>query len=178
MQLFRYPRASLIGDYIRSIAGVGVGIGVLLSVPPSMPILIVFGSILVLFAFFGLRTIERQIMQVALTDEAIGCRGFRTKQLPWSDLEFLKMRFYGTRRQHRGEGGGGGFLQMTLKGAGTRLALESSLEGFELVAWHAAKAMRDNRASLDPASAGNLLAIGVDADGETPPPEGAGQLEF
>ncbi len=182
LHVVRYPLSSLIGDYIRSAAGVAIGLGVLIAVAPSPAILAVFGSILLLFSVFGLRTIERQILQVAVSDHEICWRGFRRKTLAWSDLEQLKLRFYGTRRQRRNEGtggseGGGGFLQLTLKGAGTRIAFESSVQGFEMIAWRAAKAMRDNKFSLDPTSAGNLLAIGVDADGETPPEVVLGQQE-
>ena len=45
------------------------------------------------------------------------------------------------------------------------------MEGFDYVAWRSAKAARENGISVDPASAGNLLALGVDADGEMPPPD-------
>ena len=45
------------------------------------------------------------------------------------------------------------------------------MQGFNYIAWRAAKAARDNGVSVDPTSAGNLLALGFDADGEMPPPE-------
>ena len=61
-------------------------------------------------------------------------------------------------------------MQLTLKGGGTSFTLESSLEGFDYIAWRASKAARENGLSMDPTSAGNLLAIGLDADGEMPPP--------
>ena len=35
----------------------------------------------------------------------------------------------------------------------------------------------ENGVSMDPASAGNLLAMGFDADGEMPPPDPAGGVE-
>ena len=62
-------------------------------------------------------------------------------------------------------------MQLTLKGGGRSFTFESSMDGFRYVAWRAAKAMRENGQSVDPTSAGNLLAIGLDADGEKPPPE-------
>ena len=56
-------------------------------------------------------------------------------------------------------------MQLTLRGGGgASLTLESSIEGFEYIAWRAAKAARDNRVTLDETSAGNLLDIGIDAD--------------
>ena len=84
------------------------------------------------------------------------------------NLERIKLRYYGTKRQERGRGG---FMQLTLKGGGASLACDSGIEGFRYIAWRAAKAARDNGVSVDPASAGNLLALGLDADGEAPPPD-------
>ena len=69
--------------------------------------------------------------------EAIRGSGLGTQELPWSKLDQLKLRYYGTRRQKKREAGGG-FMQLTLKGGGTSLTLESSIEGFEYIAWRAA----------------------------------------
>jgi hypothetical protein len=82
----------------------------------------------------------------------------------------LKLSFYGTRRQRSREAGGG-FMQLSLKGAGTSLSLESSIEGFEYIAWRAVKAARENGVDLDPTSAGNLLVLGIDADEDGPAPD-------
>ncbi|MCG8358974.1 MAG: hypothetical protein MI920_25695 [Kiloniellales bacterium] len=168
MKIFRYPPRSLAGDYIRSGTGLAVGVGVLLSVPPSPAIVLIFGGITVLFGLFGMRTLQRHITKVAVTEEEICNAGVVTRILSWTDLERFKLRYYGTKKQHRGEGG---FMQLTLGGGGSSLTYESSIEGFRFIAWRAAKALRENGASMDPTSAGNLLAIGLDADGERPPPE-------
>lgn len=65
-------------------------------------------------------------------------------------------------------------MQLKLKGGGRSFIYDSGIEGFDYLAWRAAKAIRDNGLSMDPASAGNLLSLGVDADRETPPPEASG----
>jgi len=65
-------------------------------------------------------------------------------------------------------------MQLKLKGGGRSLTYDSGMEGFDSVAWRAAKAIRDNGFSMDPTSAGNLLSLGVDADQESPPPEASG----
>ena len=168
MKVCRYPSRALAGDYVRAGIGLAVGLGVLLSVPPTPAIIIIFGGLAALFGFFGFRTVQRHLVKVAITDDEICNAGFSTRTLAWADLENLKLRYYGTRKQ---QPGGGGFMQMTLSGDGASLSYESSLEGFRFIAWRAAKALRDNGRSLDPSSAGNLLAIGLDADGEAPPPE-------
>jgi len=145
-----------------------LGFGVLLSVPPTPAIIVIFGSVAGVFSLFGLRTVQRHVTKVAMTDAEICNAGFSKSALCWGDLGQIKLRYYGTKRQERGQGG---FMQLTLKGGGQSLTYDSGLEGFKYIAWRAAKAARDNDVSVDPASAGNLLALGLDADGEAPPPE-------
>ena len=99
----------------------------------------------------------------------------RTRTIFWDELKELKLRFYGTRRRSAGDRNA--FLQLALAGPGTSFTLESSLDGFSLLAWRAAKAARDNQVSIDPTSAGNLLGIGIDADSDEPPPDGMKGLE-
>ena len=168
MKVFRYPGRALTGDYIRSAAGIVIGFGVLLSVPPTPAIILVFGGVAGLFSLFGFRTLQRQVTKVAVTEAEICSAGFGSRVMSWADLERIKLRYYGTKRQERGRGG---FMQLTLKGGGASLACDSGIEGFRYIAWRAAKAARDNGVSVDPASAGNLLALGLDADGEAPPPD-------
>jgi hypothetical protein len=145
-----------------------LGFGVLLSVPPTPAIIVIFGSVAGLFSLFGLRTVQRHVTKVAVTDVEICNAGFGTRTLCWRDLGQVKLRYYGTKRQERGQSG---FMQLMLKGGGKSLTYDSGLEGFKYIAWRAAKAARENEVSVDPTSAGNLLALGLDADGEAPPPE-------
>ncbi len=170
MNVFRYPSKSLIGDYIRSGVGLAVGLSVLASASSSIAIVIIFSTLTVLFLAFGLRTVKRQMLRVAVTDEEIRGAGLGTQALPWGRLDQLKLRYYGTRRQRVRESSGG-FMQLTLKGAGATMTLESSIDGFEYIAWRATKAARENGVSLDSASAGNLLELGIDADADQPAPD-------
>lgn len=170
MKIYRYPPGKLMGDYVRAGVGLSVGLGVLATVPPSPAIVLVFGGISALFGVFGLRTVKRHVTEISVGDAGIRADGLGTVILSWPDLEFLRLRYFGTRRQ-RTRGEGEGFMQLTLRGGGTKLTLESSVEGFEYITWRAAKAARDKGLSLDPASAGNLLNLGIDADVEQPPPE-------
>ena len=167
----RYPARALAGDYIRAVAGLAVGLGVLLSTPLSPAIVTIFGSWSALFGYFAFRTVQRNVTRVAITDTEICDVGLRTRVMAWADLQWLKLRYFGTKRQARAEGG---FMQLKLKGGGRSLTYDSGMEGFDYVAWRAAKAIRDNGFSMDPPSAGNLLSLGVDADQESPPPKASG----
>ena len=161
MIVLRYPPRSLLGDYVRSGIGLFVGLGVLAVVPPNVVVLVIFGGISLLFAIFGLRTLHRQKLEVALTENEIACRGLGTKVLRWSDLDTLKLRYFGSRRGKRSILGSG-FMELKLKGAGTTISFESSLEDFAQVAEAAARAYRQNGREIDPATASNLIELGID----------------
>lgn len=169
--VYRYTGRALAGDYVRAGAGLAVGLGVLLSTPLSPAIVVIFGSWSALFGYFAFRTVQRNVTRVAVTDTEICEVGLGTRVIAWADLQWLKLRYFGTKRQERSRGG---FMQLKLKGGGRSFTYDSGIEGFDYLAWRAAKAIRDNGLSLDPASAGNLLSLGVDADRETPPPEASG----
>ncbi len=172
MNIFRYPVRSLTGDYLRAGVGLAVGLSVLGSAPASVTVVVIFGGLTVLFLGFAYRTLRRHLIRVAVTDDAIRGSGLGHRELTWDKLDSVKLRYFGTRRQRQREaGGGGGFMELTLAGAGASLTLESSIEGFEYIAWRATKAARENGVGLDPASAGNLLELGIDADEDGPAPE-------
>lgn len=168
MKIYRYPPRALAGDYLRATIGLAVGLGILFSVPPSTWILVIFGAWSALFGAFAYKTVQRHLTRVAVTDTEICNAAFATRVMAWDELRRLKLRFFGTRRQARGQGG---FMQLTLKGDNTSLTYDSALEGFDYIAWRAARALRHNGISTDPTSAGNLLSLGVDADEDSPPPE-------
>lgn len=173
MQVLRYPPGTLVGDYLRAGAGVGVGVGVLAVNPTSWPLLLVFGGVAGLFGVFGARTAERHITRVGVDSREIARAGLGTRRIAWDSIDRVRLRYYGTRRQQRGEGG---FYQLTLGGDGAKMVFESNLEGFDFLVWRAAKAARENRVSVDPGTAGNMLDLGLDADGEHPPPQPVAEM--
>ncbi len=167
MKMYRYPGRTLAGDYLRAAVGLSVGAG-LMWLGASTLIVAIGTGIAGLFSLFGCRTLQRHVTKVAINDQEIRNVAFGTRIMGWADLERLKLRYYGTKRQEKGSEG---FMQLTLKGGGQSLTYDSGIEGFTFITWRATKAARENGISFDPASAGNLLAIGLDADRETPPPQ-------
>lgn len=165
---YRYPRRALAGDYLRSAGGVGLGAFALTAAEPGIWLVAIFGGLTAIFGFFGLKTLERQLLEVAITPEGIFTKSLQRKEIPWQDLQEVKLRFFGTRRQVKSNSGG--FMQLTLNGSRHKMAFESSIEGFSDIAWHAARALRSNSLTVDPTTAGNLLSLGVNADEDTPRP--------
>ena len=168
MPIYRYPPKAVVGDYVRSLAGLAVGIGVLTQASLSNTVTVIFGLLTVIFLLFALRTVQRHLTRIAVSDEGLFRRDLFSQSLPWTDLTKLRLRYFGTRRQH---GGGNGFLQLTLQGHGRAMKIESDIEGFQDIARLAARAARDRSVGIDPTTAGNLLAIGIDPDGEPLPAE-------
>lgn len=168
--VYRYPPGALAGDYLRTAAGLLVGCAVLSSAPAAPLNIMLFGALTLLFGFFGYRTLQRHLTRVAVTDDEIRAAGLGRRSLAWGDLATLKLRYFGTRRQARSEGG---FMQLSLKGAGASLSFESSLDGFDYIAWRAAKAMRANGLAPDSTTLSNLSSLGLDVGAEMRPPEPA-----
>lgn len=165
MRELRYPPRVLVGDYLRSAAGLFVGLGVLLAVPPNLPVGIIFGSTAALFAVFGLRTAHRHLLRVAVSEDGIACRGLATKAIPWREIAIVKLRYFGARRS-KWRPLGSGFMQLTLKGSKSgAMTFESTLEDFDWLAGRAAAAMRARGLPLDPATASNLIDLGIDPQG-------------
>ncbi len=189
MTLHRYPTRSLLGDYARALVGLGLGTGILVSVPWTPVVLLIFGGATGLFLVFGLRTLERQLVRVRLDRDMIRSTGLRTRVLPWRSLERFSLHYYGARRQTRRLPGQrrAGYMQLTLrgsgkgsgKGSGVTLRLESSIEGFETIVRHALEAARENGITLDSTSTANLaeLEIAFEADPEADDPEGPDPAE-
>lgn len=179
MVLLDYPSRALVGDWLRTAIGLAIGLGVLAYAAWNPWIVAIFGGCALLFGYFGLRTAERQLQKIALTEDGLFVRDWRQRSIPWASMSRVRLRFFGTRRQHRqqlsGDDPTGGFLELRLEGAGTKLAFDSALPGFSLLAWRAAKALRDAGGSFDPVTAGNLLTLGVDPDKDTEPPEMASE---
>lgn len=173
----RYPPRSLLADYVRAGTGVGISAGVLATNPVSWPILGVFGGVLLLFGGYGARTVHHTAMRVHVDAEGIRGGGPWPRRIGWAELSAVKLRYYGKRRDaQQTDALPTGFHQLTLRTERGRMTLESNLEAFPYVVWRAARAARAARLSIDPVTAENMLALAVDPDGETRPPEEVREL--
>ena len=166
MTFYRHTPRRLIGDYLRAFFGLGVALTVLLSIDEPVSVIGgIFLLITLLFFAFAIRTLRQHLLQVALNDEGIFTKVLATNSLHWSQLSEVRLRFFGTRREHKS--GSGGHMQLTLKGDGKKLSFESSINGFQDIIWHAARAARQNGIGVDPSTAGNMLSLGIEPDKET-----------
>lgn len=161
MTVHSYPVNTLVSDYLRAALGAAIGLGVLVTTPLNTSIVVIFGGLFLIFSLFALRTLQRQLTKIAVTEETIADRGLGKRELAWSELSQFKLRFYGNKRREKDRSG---FMQLKVKGAGATFSIESNLEGFEIIALRAAQAARANGVALDPSSVGNLRALGYDGE--------------
>jgi hypothetical protein len=169
----RYPPGTLIGDYLRTAFGVGVGASVLAVNPVGWALGVSVGGLTLLFVGFGARTAARQITRVRVHASGLSAHALRTRRLTWDEVTQVRLRYYGSKRERKAEGG---FYQLKLRAPGTRIAFESGLTGFDYLVWRAGAAARANGLALDPATVENMQAFGIDADGDLAPPPAVAAL--
>jgi len=154
-----YPIQAVAGDYLRSAAGLVLTGGPLLAVPLPSPVVILFGCGFALFFVYGVLTGIRQFTHITLTEKGVW-RPFPTGRfLDWRSLSAVKLAYYSTKLDKSG-----GWLHLKLEGDGRRINLDSRLRGFREIAARTAAAARANRLGLDPATAGNFEALGLELD--------------
>ena len=177
MSRHHYPISSLSSDYLRVAVGLGLTLGPLLLLDLATPVAWLLSVLAVLFVWFGLRTGLRQLSWVELSPQGIAIRGPLGRSLAWDELTRMKLAYYAPRGwssarrrdRHREPGerdeGRRGWLQLTLQGAhGRPIRVESTLEGFEQVLRRTMATVSQKQLGLDPTTAANLAALGLDRD--------------
>jgi hypothetical protein len=143
-------------DYLRAALGLALCAGPLLLLEVADGVALLLGALGVVFAWFGGRTIIRQLTRVELSRDAVMLLGPLSRRLAWRDLERMQLAYYAPRRARAQ-----GWLQLTLRGAGGRpIRIDSTLPGFEQVLDHAVRAAGARALPLDGATVANLAALG------------------
>lgn len=148
-----YRTASLIGDYLRGAAGLGLTLVPLLTLAPTWPIRLGLSVLLVMFAVFLVQTWRRQRLIVRLSRYGLALVARTERQLAWSELDGLRLRWFGSRRY------GSGWLELELSAGSRKLVLSSMLDQFDRVVTAAVAAARQNHVPLEPATHANVEAL-------------------
>jgi hypothetical protein len=181
MSRHHYPVSALYADYLRVAVGLALTLGPLLLLDLAAPIAWLLGVVAVLFVWFGLRTGLRQLTMVELSPHGIALRGPFGRSLAWDELARMKLAYYAPRgwssarrrdrQRERGERNEGprGWLQLTVRGTrGRPIRVESTLVGFDHVLRRAMAAVARKQLDLDPTTAANLAALGLDQGDPVP----------
>ena len=172
----RYPVSSLVYDYLRGILGLGISIVVMQSIGTDTPIFWVILGLAVLFLVWLANTALRHLSRIRFDEEGLRSAPWPKKNIAWSGLEEMALRYYSTKRksrkrheQDRDAAGNGkptmdGWMTLTLKSGKDKIDIESTLPHFADIVARAAYAARQANLQLDQITIDNMDAIGVKVD--------------
>ncbi len=159
MSIHRYPSNALTGDYARAGLGLALTLGPAAMVAPGSGALWVLLPLALLFGVFALRTLARQLATVELADDGVSIATWRRAALSWRDMTQLRVDYYSTRGDRAG-----GWMQLTAKGQGASIRVDSAIEDFVAIARAAADAARANGLEVSEATRVNLAHLGIAID--------------
>lgn len=179
MSTHRFAPASLYADYGRAALGFTLTFGPLVLLQPAPVLAWIFAGLALLFAWFGLRTLLRQLSRVEIGPQRIALVGPRPKEIRWADLSEVRLSYFAPRQARRSRDSAPseeaeGWLQLSLiDRGGRRLDLDSTLDDFADVLARAQRTVRTRDLPVDPATSANFAALGLAVEepgGETSPP--------
>lgn len=156
MKLYRYSARELAGDYARAAVGLVVTAGPLSFLPTTPIIAWILAGFAALFVVFAARTAIRHMTVVRMDDAGIAALGPIGASVRWDDLRGVALSYYSTRRDRTR-----GWMQLSVRGNGRALRLDSTIAGFREIAAAAVRHAELRRLELSPATIGNLNALGI-----------------
>jgi len=159
MSIHRYPPSALTGDYARAGFGLVLTLGPALAVPSDSAALWVLAPLALLFAVFAVRTLARHKATVELSPDGVSLSTWQRVSVKWSDIRQLRVDYYSTRGDRSG-----GWMQLTAKGEGGTIRVDSAIDEFVAIARAATDAARANGIEISEATRVNLGHLGIIVD--------------
>jgi hypothetical protein len=169
MTLYAYPASAMYGDYLCAAAGFVPPTTILATAQVGPVAAVVLSGFAALFAVFGLRTILRHGTRFEMTESGLQASGLHRALISWGQLDRMALAYYSTRRDRRD-----GWMQLDLRAGGTRVRLDSRMDGFAEVAEKSARVARARGLSLNAATFANLTALGLGFSTDSAVREAAG----
>ncbi|HYM31562.1 MAG TPA: hypothetical protein VEU47_09700 [Candidatus Cybelea sp.] len=159
---YRYSFAALAPDYARAAAGTLLTGAPVLFADLASVMLWLLGGLAVLFLTFGVRTAIRQATSVEISAKRVRVDGPFGATINWEELQGLDVRYFSTKRDRTG-----GWMQLTLRGKGRSIRIDSTIDGFADLARRADMAAQARGVHMTASSRANLdaLGYGLDASG-------------
>ena len=151
-----YPNSAMVGDYLRAAAGFVPATAILAMPAAGAAASGVAAGFAALFLLFGLRTALRHATRVTADENGLAASGPLAATIPWGELDRMTLAYYSTRRDRRD-----GWMQLELRAGGSRLRLDSRIEGFDELVARAARAAAVRGLDLNAATIANLEALGI-----------------
>ncbi len=170
MTSHHYPRRAVAADYGRAAVGMALTFGPLVFSQAVSVMVYILGGLGTLFLVYGVRTALRHLTRVEISTDAVRVVGPVGAVLRWRELDAMRLGYYSTRHERQGSiqrERQGGWMQLELRGADRTVKLDSSIDGFPVIARHALIAARANNVVLSETTLANLAALGVAPDEPT-----------
>jgi hypothetical protein len=151
-----YPAMAMAGDYLRAAAGLVPCLILLLSVSPLSFGGMILSGLAAIFGAFGVRTMLRHGTRIEAGDEGVRSVGAWRRVILWTELDRVKLGYYSTQRDRRA-----GWMQLGLGAHGTRIKLDSRIDGFDDLVRRAATVAAERQLELSPTTVSNLQALGI-----------------
>lgn len=158
MSFHRYSPQKLLPDYLRGAAGLIICGGLVALAPNVTAVLVIFGSLALLFGVFMLQTAQKHFLVLELTEDRIGTPS-NPSAAAWQDLQDVRLRYYALRRNKPG-----GWMTLRLGFPRQRISVDSNIEGFEAIVDRVAREVRERPVRVDDVSRSNLAALGHDSN--------------
>jgi len=168
MTRLHYPPDRLLPDLLRSAAGLGICLALILFTAPASVIFYPVVGLAVLLFWLICHTLWRWRVSFEIDDRGVTRHGglnlgFWLKSqpvsLPWEQVNHVRLRYYSTRRDRDN-----GWMTVLLSGDGKTLRADSNLQDFDLLARAAWRAARRNGAKIDPLTQMNATRLFGDGD--------------
>jgi hypothetical protein len=156
MTRYAYPNAAMIGDYARAVAGL-LPVTAILAMGPVGPVAAgLLAALAALFAGFGFRTVMRHATRIEATEAGLVASGPLAAAIRWDQLDRISLAYYSTRRDRRD-----GWMQLELRAGGSKIRLDSRIDGFNDLVERSAYAASVRGLELNPSTAANLEALKI-----------------
>jgi hypothetical protein len=152
----RYPRGAIWADYSRATAGIVATTAPLIFAQLGVIASTVLAVLATSFVFFAVRAGAKQRLVVTCSESKLTIYRIKTNNLDWRALHTLDLRYYAVNRDRTR-----GWMQLTLGGDGAVFRLESSLDGFDVLARKATDAALENGVTLSPTTVVNLQSLDI-----------------
>jgi hypothetical protein len=150
---FAYPARALRADYVRGSAGLFM-VAAAVFMPMHRAVALACVTFAAPLLVFGLRTLLRQMSRVELSETGIAIIGPWPRRIAWTELTRFRLRYFALRKDRKN-----GWMELTLTGGGTKLSIESQIDGFTAIVERAVQAGAG--LEIDEASLVNLGALGI-----------------
>lgn len=155
-----YPLSSLWPDYLRAGIGLSICAGLQLFASPQSVIFVLLAGLSLLFAWLVASTVWRQQIEIELDTAGIvrtsrWHSGWR-RVVAWSDISAVTLRYFSTRLD-RSEG----WWELTIRGHGGKVRVDSGLTGFPSLVQLALAAADRNGVATSEATRANAVQLGL-----------------